>query len=144
MDNINTCSNYCAIGSDLREGPARESSSHSETRSPRVDDLLVMLGQQLRDRLNSIIGFSELIAHSDQLSERHRRYAAHIESSSRALMGVLTDILALARCICELTEVSGVDVHVMSRPDGEIGLVMMRTDSRSFSGVSPQGPPVHR
>jgi signal transduction histidine kinase len=139
IDNITTYSRIGVIESDVCEEPARESSSHSKTRSPRVDDLLVMLGQQLRDRLNSIIGFSDLIAHSDQLSEGHRRYAAHIQSSSRALMGVLTDILALARCICELTEASGVDVRVVSRPDGEMGFVTITTPRRCYAGASPSG-----
>jgi signal transduction histidine kinase len=47
--------------------------------------------------LNSIIGFSEVLADSEHLSERQRRYAANIQSSGKMLLGMINDILDLAK-----------------------------------------------
>ena len=44
-------------------------------------DFLATMSHELRTPLNSIIGFSEVLSGSDQLNERHRRYATNIQSS---------------------------------------------------------------
>ena len=47
--------------------------------------------------MNSIIGFSEVLSGSDQLNERQRRYAANIQTSGKMLLGMINDILDLAK-----------------------------------------------
>jgi signal transduction histidine kinase len=60
-------------------------------------DFLATMSHELRTPLNSIIGFSEVLAGSDQLNERQRRYAANIQSSGKMLLGMINDILDLAK-----------------------------------------------
>src|SRR5579864_2044635 len=55
------------------------------------------MSHELRTPLNSIIGFSEVLSDSEQLSERQRRYAANIQSSGKMLLGMINDILDLAK-----------------------------------------------
>lgn len=60
-------------------------------------DFLATMSHELRTPLNSIIGFSEVLSDSDQLSERQRRYASNIQSSGKMLLGMINDILDLAK-----------------------------------------------
>ena len=60
-------------------------------------DFLATMSHELRTPLNSIIGFSEVLAGSDQLNERQRRYAANIQTSGKMLLGMINDILDLAK-----------------------------------------------
>ncbi|WP_406696610.1 ATP-binding protein [Singulisphaera sp. Ch08] len=60
-------------------------------------DFLATMSHELRTPLNSIIGFSEVLAGSEQINERQRRYASNIQSSGKMLLGMINDILDLAK-----------------------------------------------
>jgi signal transduction histidine kinase len=60
-------------------------------------DFLATMSHELRTPLNSIIGFSEVLASSDVLAERQRRYASNIQTSGKMLLGMINDILDLAK-----------------------------------------------
>jgi two-component system, NarL family, sensor histidine kinase BarA len=60
-------------------------------------DFLATMSHELRTPLNSIIGFSEVLSGSDQLNERQKRYAANIQTSGKMLLGMINDILDLAK-----------------------------------------------
>ena len=60
-------------------------------------DFLATMSHELRTPLNSIIGFSEVLSGSDQLNERQKRYASNIQSSGKMLLGMINDILDLAK-----------------------------------------------
>lgn len=70
-------------------------------------DFLATMSHELRTPLNSIIGFSEVLASNDQLPERQRRYAANIQNSGKMLLGMINDILDLAKI-----ESGKMEVHV--------------------------------
>ena len=60
-------------------------------------DFLATMSHELRTPLNSIIGFSEVLSGSDQLNERQKRYATNIQTSGKMLLGMINDILDLAK-----------------------------------------------
>ncbi|WZO96563.1 HAMP domain-containing sensor histidine kinase [Isosphaeraceae bacterium EP7] len=60
-------------------------------------DFLATMSHELRTPLNSIIGFSEVLTGSDHLPERQKRYATNIQSSGKMLLGMINDILDLAK-----------------------------------------------
>ena len=60
-------------------------------------DFLATMSHELRTPLNSIIGFSEILSDSDQLNDRQRRFAANIQTSGKMLLGMINDILDLAK-----------------------------------------------
>ena len=60
-------------------------------------DFLATMSHELRTPLNSIIGFSEVLASNESLGERQRRYAANIQTSGKMLLGMINDILDLAK-----------------------------------------------
>jgi signal transduction histidine kinase len=60
-------------------------------------DFLATMSHELRTPLNSIIGFSEVLASTDTLTDRQRRFAANIQTSGKMLLGMINDILDLAK-----------------------------------------------
>ena len=60
-------------------------------------DFLATMSHELRTPLNSIIGFSEVLAGTETLNDRQRRFAANIQSSGKMLLGMINDILDLAK-----------------------------------------------
>ncbi|MDE2505805.1 MAG: HAMP domain-containing protein, partial [Planctomycetota bacterium] len=60
-------------------------------------DFLTTMSHELRTPLNSIIGFSEVLADNAELSEKQRRYAGNILTSGKMLLGMINDILDLAK-----------------------------------------------
>ncbi len=75
-------------------------------------DFLATMSHELRTPLNSIIGFSEVLAATEQLSERHRRYAGNIQTSGRMLLSMINDILDLAKIESGKMEVRGEDFSI--------------------------------
>jgi len=61
------------------------------------NDFLATMSHELRTPLNSIIGFSEVLGSSESLSEKERRYANNIQTSGKMLLGLINDILDLAK-----------------------------------------------
>ena len=61
-------------------------------------EFLATVSHELRTPLNSILGFSELLADSArEQDEKKRRYIENIQKSGRMLLGMINDILDLAK-----------------------------------------------
>ena len=63
------------------------------------DEFLANMSHELRTPLNGILGFSEILLSNDfgALSERQKKYVASIESSGKHLLGLINDLLDLAK-----------------------------------------------
>jgi signal transduction histidine kinase len=75
-------------------------------------DFLATMSHELRTPLNSIIGFSEVLSGNEQLSDKQRRYASNIQNSGRMLLGMINDILDLAKIESGKMEVRADDFSV--------------------------------
>jgi signal transduction histidine kinase len=60
-------------------------------------DFLSTMSHELRTPLNSIIGFSEVLLASGNLTEKQTRYAANIMTAGQQLLALINDILDLAK-----------------------------------------------
>jgi signal transduction histidine kinase len=56
-----------------------------------------LLRHDLCNPLNAILGFSDLLAASEQLSAQHRRYAANIQAAGTVLLRRIDALLERAR-----------------------------------------------
>jgi K+-sensing histidine kinase KdpD len=91
--------------SDLRVDPEDRCGAPSQFQASRLSaptpasspDPLKMLRHELCTPLNAILGFSDLLAGNEQLSERHRRYAANILASGTVLLRRINSLLEQAR-----------------------------------------------
>ncbi len=60
-------------------------------------DFLATMSHELRTPLNSILGFSDVLNSSDQLSDKQKRWVQNIQSSGQKLLNLINDILDLAK-----------------------------------------------
>ena len=95
-------------------------------------DFLATMSHELRTPLNSIIGFSEVLAGNEQLSERQRRYAANIQSSGKMLLGMINDILDLAKIESGKMEVRSEDFSIRDICEGLTSLIRPMADRKSI------------
>jgi len=80
---------------DLRLGELAEANVSLYEANRIKNEFLANVSHELRTPLNSIIGFAELLADTDD--ERRRRHAGHILTSARMLLGIINDLLDLAK-----------------------------------------------
>jgi two-component system, NarL family, sensor histidine kinase BarA len=116
-------------------------------------DFLATMSHELRTPLNSIIGFSEVLAGNEQLNERQRRYATNIQSSGKMLLGMINDILDLAKIESGKMEVRSEDFSIrdvcealvsLARPIAERKNIdleddMAAVDARAERDAAPSG-----
>ncbi|MFO0964265.1 MAG: ATP-binding protein [Gemmataceae bacterium] len=104
-------------------------------------DFLATMSHELRTPLNSILGFSDVLLSSAQLSDKQDRWVKNIQTSGQKLLNLINDILDLAKIeagkmqvrlenfnlqdVCEgllnmfrpLAEKKNIDLHSQVAPD---------------------------
>jgi two-component system, NarL family, sensor histidine kinase BarA len=96
-------------------------------------DFLATMSHELRTPLNSIIGFSEVLSSTDQLHERHRRYASNIQSSGRMLLSMINDILDLAKIESGKMEIRSEDFSIRDVCEGLTNLMKPVAEGKNIS-----------
>ncbi len=61
------------------------------------DEFLATMSHELRTPLNSILGFSDVLVKADNISEKQKKFLNNIQASGQDLLGMVTDILNLAK-----------------------------------------------
>lgn len=95
-------------------------------------DFLATMSHELRTPLNSIIGFSEVLSSSDQLNDRQKRYATNIQSSGRMLLGMINDILDLAKIESGKMEVRVEDFSIRDVCEGLANLARPMAERKNM------------
>jgi signal transduction histidine kinase len=98
-------------------------------------DFLATMSHELRTPLNSIIGFSEVLATNDQLHERQRRYAGNILTSGKMLLGMINDILDLAKIESGKMEVRSEDFSIRDVCEALANLVRPMADRKNIAVI---------
>jgi signal transduction histidine kinase len=79
------------------------------------NDFLATMTHELRTPLNSILGFSEVLLGTDNLSDKQQRWLKNIQQSGRDLLTLVNDILDLAKI-----ESGKMDLHVTEFAIGDL------------------------
>jgi two-component system, NarL family, sensor histidine kinase BarA len=95
-------------------------------------DFLATMSHELRTPLNSIIGFSEVLAGSDALNDRQKRYAHNIQNSGKMLLGMINDILDLAKIESGKMEVRSEDFSIRDVCEGLVGLTRPMAERKNI------------
>ena len=95
-------------------------------------DFLATMSHELRTPLNSIIGFSEVLASNEGLNDRQKRYAANIQTSGKMLLGMINDILDLAKIESGKMEVRIEDFSIRDVCEGLASLARPIADRKNI------------
>ena len=79
---------------------ALQASNLELTRSSQAkSEFLARMSHDLRQPLNAIVGFTDLLlmADGEPLSAKQRRHLGHVAAASRQLLGLINDLLDLSR-----------------------------------------------
>lgn len=95
-------------------------------------DFLATMSHELRTPLNSIIGFSEVLSTNEGLNERQKRYAANIQTSGKMLLGMINDILDLAKIESGKMEVRIEDFSIRDVCEGLASLARPIADRKNI------------
>lgn len=72
------------------------------------NDFMATMTHELRTPLNSILGFGDVLAEADNLTEKQQRYVKNIQTSGRDLLSLVSDVLDLAKI-----EAGKMDLHLV-------------------------------
>lgn len=103
-----------------REMALAEAIAAAETASRAKADFLSSMSHEIRTPLNGVLGFADLLM-KGELAGDQRHYAGRIQSSARALLSIVNDILDFSR-------IEAGKMTIMSRPFALSGLVAEAVD----------------
>ncbi len=107
------------------------------------NDFLATMSHELRTPLNSILGFSDLLSSSDQLSERYRKFVTNIQTSGKHLLTLINDILDLAKIEAGKMELHPVEFPVadlVERMTAAMAGMAERKNIELVTAVDPELP----
>ena len=152
FDESGTFKGYRGIGRDVTEAmradqALREARDLAEEASRAKSHFLANMSHELRTPLNAIIGLSEMI-HGQVLGEdypKYREYAGDIQVSGRHLLGIINEVLDIAKIEAGkyLLEESDVDLKALAEEAVRIlSLEVERQGLRLVTELAPDLPKV--
>jgi signal transduction histidine kinase len=129
-------------------GAATEARRQAERASAAKSDFLAKISHEIRNPLNAIIGFSEVMAQEKfgpVGSERYRQYLADIHASGQHILSLVNDLLDLSKIEAGKLELDFADVALnpvteqcvaIMQPQANRERVIIRTS------LAPKLPPV--
>ncbi|MEM9295707.1 MAG: HAMP domain-containing sensor histidine kinase, partial [Planctomycetota bacterium] len=135
---------------DLKLGELAETNVALFEANRLKGEFLANVSHELKTPLNAIVGFAEVLqetleGRSGPKDERRQRYAAHIISSSRRLLDLITDLLDLAKIEAGRVELHLSTVSARDTCEGLLTLARPEAEKRDITldlQVEPKLPPL--
>jgi two-component system, NarL family, sensor histidine kinase BarA len=106
-------------------------------------DFLATISHELRTPLNSILGFGEMLEHEDSIPDKKKRWVQNILSSGRVLLGLINDILDLAKLEAGKMQVAVEEFSLRDLVESQAAMVRPLADQKNIqltTDVEPTMP----
>jgi PAS domain S-box-containing protein len=112
----------------MQEQALRKAKEQAEEASRAKSEFLANMSHELRTPLNAIIGFSEMLEHGfvGALIPRQQAYVHDIQVSGRHLLGIINDVLDLAKVEAGMLDLRETEVDVGALLDACLRLIRDR------------------
>jgi len=95
LNNANDIEEYIAVRVDVTK--LVESKIKIEEANKAKTTFLANMSHEIRTPMNAIIGFSQILVNSKDLSKQNHKYSSIIESSANSLLEIINDILDISK-----------------------------------------------
>ncbi len=95
-------------------------------------EFLSTMSHELRDPLNSIIGFSEVLIAADNLTEKQHRYAGNIMTNGQRLTALINDILELAKLEAGKTRLHPEQLNIAQACEHAAALIRPQAEKKNI------------
>jgi signal transduction histidine kinase/DNA-binding response OmpR family regulator len=113
-------------------------------RSQAKSEFLARMSHDLRQPLNAIVGFTDLLlmAEGEPLSQKQRRHLGHVAAASRQLLGLVNDLLDLSRVEAGRMEIHPEPCDVAALLEETLALFRTQTQNGRISLVLEMASPL--
>jgi PAS domain S-box-containing protein len=125
------------------EAALREAKEAAEAASRAKSEFLANMSHELRTPLNSVLGYAQILKSQENLSPRQLRALNIIEQSGEHLLGLIDDVLDLAKIEAKTLELQPIGFELPRLLDGIIGIVSSKAEAKGLrfrSHISPAIP----
>jgi signal transduction histidine kinase len=90
------------------------------------------MSHELRTPLNSILGFSDVLAGADNLSDRQKRYVSNITAAGRNLLGMINDVLDLAKIESGKMELAVIEFSITDLVERQVASMLPLAEKKNI------------
>ena len=103
-------------------------------------EFLATISHELRTPLNSILGFGDILAESQDLSPTQQRWVENILTSGRKLLGMINDILDLAKLEAGKMQVNAEEFSLRDLVEGSLRMTRPLADRKNIAQIAEIDP----
>jgi signal transduction histidine kinase len=110
-------------------------------------EFLATISHELRTPLNSILGFSDLLSDTEGIPDKKKRWVTNIQNSGKILLGLINDILDLAKLEAGKMQVQLEDFSIRDLVEGQVGMLRPLADQKNIAlaiEIEPDLPILHQ
>lgn len=96
------------------------------------DEFLATMSHELRTPLNSILGFSDVLSGSENLTDKQKRFLENIRKSGRDLLLLINDILDLAKIESGKLDVQPVEFRLIEIVDKQVDAMLPMAERKNI------------
>lgn len=131
LDNDNNIEEYIAVRVDVTK--LVESKIKIEEANKAKTTFLANMSHEIRTPMNAIIGFSQILVGSKDLSKENHKHASIIESSANSLLEIINDILDISKIESGTFDINYKETDLLDTSDHIFNLFSNKAKQKDIS-----------
>ncbi|PZQ44944.1 MAG: hypothetical protein DI551_09055 [Micavibrio aeruginosavorus] len=118
-----------------------EARQKADEGSQAKSEFLANMSHEIRTPMNVVIGISDILAHSDPLTEQQKNYIQTLKSNANSLLNLINDVLDISKIESSLQVIESVPFNLYDTLE-EVGVVMaIKAEEKGLDFIVEQPEP---